>query len=250
MNPHPARSPLARSPLPQWAAAVAAALMLLLPGLASAQAHTTTAVNLRAGPGVSYPIVTWLPAGVRVQVLGCLDGFQWCDVIASNYRGWVHAGFLAYPYRGQPVPVIRYGALIGLPLLTFSLIPYWDAHYRHQPWYAQRPRWADRPPRPRPRPPVPPPGQWSGPGHRPGDHRPGPGPGYRPPPPQPPAARPPIVRPPAMPPGRPPAGIAPPHEGRPGMPAQRPPSASVRPPGAEAPNAWPPNARPPTARPP
>lgn len=209
-----------------WAAALWAASWAALPDPAQAQARTTTAVNLRAGPGVEYPIVAWLPQATRVEVHGCVERYEWCDVTAPDVRGWVHAAYLAYPYRNRPVPIITYGALIGLPIIIFSIGPYWDDHYRNRPWYSQRPRWEHRGPPPlRPRqPPGPPPGGWSGPGHRPGIHPPGIG-----------SARPPgSMQPPRPPTMRPPAGMPPPDR----EPRRQPPAAL--PPGGAAPGALPP----------
>ena len=155
------------------------------------QAHTTTAVNLRAGPDADYPLVRWVPEGSAVEVHGCLGDFQWCDVEVYGDRGWMHANYLVYPYRSADVPIITYGAIIGLPILGFS-IDYWDHHYQRRPWYGDRSRWANRhrpefePPRyrqpqyrpPQYRPPQHRPPQFHPPGNRPPQHRP---PDFRPP---------------------------------------------------------------------
>jgi uncharacterized protein YraI len=150
--------------------AVAAALWLF-PGAASAQqtAYTAKPVNLRAGPAADYPVVSQLPGGIPVTVMGCISGYSWCDVAVPNLRGWIYAGNLTYPYQGGNVPLITYGPTIGLPLVTFSLGAYWGSYYRGRPWYADRDRWAHRPP-PRP--------GW---GHYPGHGRPPPPPHGRPP---------------------------------------------------------------------
>jgi uncharacterized protein YraI len=73
-----------------------AALLLMLPlPLAAQMTVTTRAVNLRSGPDRTFPLVTWFPAGTPVTVVGCLDGYRWCDVISGPNRGWVYAGFLS-----------------------------------------------------------------------------------------------------------------------------------------------------------
>ena len=113
---------------------------------------------------------------------------------AGPNRGWVYAQFLSYPYQNQPVPIISGGAILGLPLITFSIGPYWDNYYRGRPWYGNRSYWYNRPtpyyrppppryqPVPQPRPPV----------YVPPPHRP---PGYVPPPQRPPGGGPPPQRP-------------------------------------------------------
>ena len=210
---------------------------LVLPAAVSAQvAYTTQAVNMRAGPDREYPQVAWLPSGVAVTVIGCVDGWRWCDVVTGPNRGWVYAKFLAYPYQNQPVPIISGGAILGLPLITFSIGPYWDNYYRGRPWYGNRTYWYNRPtpyyrpppPYYQPAPPYRPPGYVPPPPHRP--------PGYVPPPQRPPGYVPPPQRPPgyAPPPGgRPPGGGPPPNTGQP--PGGRPPSGGPPPSGGGSP---------------
>ena len=196
---------------------------------AAQEARTSQWANLRAGPQQDYPLVARLGPGTPLLVQGCTSGYGWCDVIApDDLRGWVYAGNLVYPYQNAQVPVIGYGALIGLPIVTFFIGNYWGDHYRHRPWYGNRGRWEDRPP---PRPPAfrPPPPPRPGIRPPPGEFRPPPGvrplPGMRPPP---------DVRPPGSGGGRPP-GFRPPGENRP-PPGARPsptprPTPNVRPPG-------------------
>lgn len=179
---------------------------LILPVAAQAQqAFTNQGVNLRAGPGASYPVVAQLAPRTSLNVQGCVAGYQWCDVVLPDgLRGWVYAQSLSYPYQGQPVPLASYGAAIGIPLVTFALGSYWGSYYRDRPWYREPRYWGGRPPPPPPpnwhppgrpphmgggpgwnrpeRPHGPPPGHWDRPG---GGHRPGgpggpggPGPGH------------------------------------------------------------------------
>ena len=147
------------------------------PAISYAQfAYTAKNVHLRAGPAVDYPMVAILPAGVSISVEGCLSDYRWCDVVAGPDRGWVYAGNIVYPYQGANVPVLTYGAVIGLGILAFSVANYWDNHYRGRPWYSQRQVWIDRP-----RPGFGPGGQRppQGPVVRPGGQRPPQGPVVR-----------------------------------------------------------------------
>ena len=159
--------------------------LLLVPAAAFAQTQAVTngPVNLRAGPARDYPVVSQLPGGAPVTVMGCVAGYSWCDVALPNLRGWVYAGRISYPYQGNPVPVLNYGTVIGLPIVTFSIGTYWGNYYRGRPWYRDQSRWAHRPP-PRPgagRPPGPPHGGPGGPGGRPPGGRPPGNVGGRPP---------------------------------------------------------------------
>ncbi len=200
------------------------ALVAALPLSAVAQqAQTNTWVNVRAGPEAGFPLVARLGPGTPLVVQGCTAGFGWCDVFAPNGpRGWVYAGSISFWYRSAQVPMVQFGPVFGVPVVSFVIGNYWGAHYRSQPWYWNQSHWAHRPPpRPPPRPIVRPPRD--GPPHF------GPPPGARPPPHVRPPAQPPS-RPPARPPGRPqgPPNFGPP-PGESGPPNFGPPPAGGRP---------------------
>ncbi len=153
------------------------ASLALMMGAAAAQAapgYVTTNVNLRSGPGVQYPPVVVLGAGMPLEIFGCLSDTSWCDVDWNGNRGWVAGDFLEYSYQGRRVLVPEYAPYIGLPIVTFSFNDYWGRYYRGRSWYSRHDRWG----------PSRPPGWGGGPGWnghgRPPPHWGGPGPG-RPP---------------------------------------------------------------------
>jgi uncharacterized protein YraI len=199
-----------------------ALIALVLPVTAAAQqAFARGSVNLRAGPSPDYPVVALLAPAQPVDVLGCTAGYGWCDVVLPDgLRGWVYAPSLDYPYEDRRVPLATYGAVIGVPIVTFAIGSYWANHYRDRPWYGDRRWWNGRPPPPsagwRPGPPPRP--EWRPQPPRP-DFRP-PGPGFRPQP----GFRPPN-----------PPGIRPPHDAG----IQRPRPDHVRPPGGGRPGPGP-----------
>lgn len=121
-----------------------AALMALPLAAAAQQAFTIRAVEVFAGPSSQYPLVATLPPNAGVRITGCLGDWSWCDVIFSNYRGWMYAADLAVPYQNDRVVVVDYGPQLSLTVVTFSLHTYWDRHYRGQPWYREREQWASR----------------------------------------------------------------------------------------------------------
>lgn len=132
-----------------------ATMLLATPLLAQAQeAYVTDNVNIYAGPDPSYPLIATVYGGTPVAVQGCTDGWEWCDVVVADNRGWIPGDYLQYDYDNQPVLLPDYGPQIGIPIIAFSIGAYWDRYYRYRPFYQERDRWY-RQPIPYHRPPPP-----------------------------------------------------------------------------------------------
>ena len=114
------------------AAAIAA------PAVATAQDLTATVeldLNMRAGPGPTYPVVTVIPANDSVVIYGCNDPLTWCDVAYGDFRGWAYAEYLIY--QTAPIPQ----APTPPPPVVFEPETYWNTYYQTQPFYPQRDQW-------------------------------------------------------------------------------------------------------------
>lgn len=128
--------------------ALAVALAAAPPAGAATPAATTATVNLRAGPGTAYPVVTTLPAAAALTVYGCTADTRWCDVDWGSDRGWIAASYIALSYQGHVTvltPVIA--PAIGVTVVAFDRA-YWDRYYVGRPWYGH---WGVYRPAPPPR---------------------------------------------------------------------------------------------------
>jgi uncharacterized protein YraI len=133
-------------------------------------AMTAESADLYAGPDDAYPVVAQLDSNMPIQVMGCLDDWSWCDVIAQDTRGWMYAPDITYAYEDGYVPLYSYAPSLGIAIVPFSVDAYWGRYYHGRPWYNQRDEWAHRTIHHR-RPSGPPPS--AGPPPRP-EHREGP----------------------------------------------------------------------------
>lgn len=61
---------------------------------AETAATAATDLNLRAGPGPMYQILTVIPASQSVTVDGCLEESNWCRVGYADVSGWASGDYL------------------------------------------------------------------------------------------------------------------------------------------------------------
>lgn len=116
---------------------------------------------IRAGPDYDFPKVRSVSSGRVIQVFGCIQGYEWCDVEYRGSRGWFPGDNIAFDYDGRRAPLRWVAPLLGLMILDFAIDDYWHNHYYDRPWYERRTIWFDwRPREPRNFPPPPPPSDW------------------------------------------------------------------------------------------
>ncbi len=117
-------------------------VLLVAPAAQAAEAYAVANVNLRAGPDGGYPVVDTLGRGERVELLGCINGLQWCEVETRHEeRGWIYAHYLNTSYNGRAYTIIQSNGLGGLRIITFTPRNYWDKYYRTKYFYRDRDRW-------------------------------------------------------------------------------------------------------------
>ena len=126
----------------------AAVAMSIAAGQADAQtARANTSVNLRSGPGTSYSVITSIPAGSIVEILGCTAGYEWCGVNYAGTEGYAAGRYLTVisgQYSGQLITAVGVGVALSIPLWRYD---YWRPKYYRPPNY-RPPGW--RPPNNRP----------------------------------------------------------------------------------------------------
>jgi uncharacterized protein YraI len=119
--------------------------LIAVPAAAAQFAVVTAWLNMRAGPGTEYPVITVIPRGDEVRVFGCVRGFSWCDVEWAGEweyeRGWVYSRYLSRRYAGNWQSLPYWGPVIGLPIIAFIFDDYLDRHYRDRPYYHDLRRW-------------------------------------------------------------------------------------------------------------
>ena len=126
-----------------WLLTLVAGLCLV--GLAvkaeASEAFIIENTSLFAGPDYDLPQIERLRHGSIVDVIGCIDGYQWCDIVTDDERGWVPGDFLEFEVGGRREPVYSAAPFLGLMILGFSLDEYWGEHYHQRPWFHDRDHW-------------------------------------------------------------------------------------------------------------
>ncbi len=127
----------------------AALFLWLAPACAqAATAYVTDNLHLRAGPDARYPSVAILRSGERVELLGCINGLQWCEVETRNdERGWTAAYYLRTTRGSTNLTIIETKADGGVRIVIYKPHDYWDAHYRKKYFYRDRDKWLGHKPR-------------------------------------------------------------------------------------------------------
>jgi len=89
-----------------------AGLLALSTGFATAApAVVQQDLNLRAGPGIDYEVISAMPSGATVDVMGCEAG--WCRVAFGGTTGFASRGYLGLGGGLAAAPPSSYGVAVG-----------------------------------------------------------------------------------------------------------------------------------------
>ncbi len=85
----------------------AAIFSLALAGAAHAQTigTATTGLNIRSGPGPEQPVIGYMKARQRAQILGCVEGSLWCQVQFRGIEGWAYSQYMSLQAGGGRIVV-------------------------------------------------------------------------------------------------------------------------------------------------
>lgn len=98
----------------------AIALMSATGAFAETTASASTELNLRAGPGPAQEIIGVIAADDTVDVKGCLDTSNWCQVSYNGTDGWAYGDYLVAKVDQEPVVVYENRAKIGVETVTYE----------------------------------------------------------------------------------------------------------------------------------
>lgn len=90
------------------------------PALAQLTANATTELNFRAGPGSQYEIQGVIPADSEVDVAGCLDNGEWCEVSFDGQQGWAYSAYLTTPVENEPVVLYQAPKMLEIETVTYD----------------------------------------------------------------------------------------------------------------------------------
>jgi uncharacterized protein YraI len=86
-------------------AMLVAGLLALSSGFAAAAPATiVTNLKLRTGPGLTYEVVTTMPAGALIDAAACANG--WCQVLFAGMTGYADARYIGFGAAVAPAPVV------------------------------------------------------------------------------------------------------------------------------------------------
>ncbi len=99
-----------------------AAVGMVLASAANAETMATasTDLNLRAGPGPTFEILSVIPAAQNVVINGCLAEGSWCRVSYDGTDGWASGDYLTSMVEA---PIYANRERLAVPTVTFESAP-------------------------------------------------------------------------------------------------------------------------------
>jgi uncharacterized protein YraI len=100
-------------------AAAAALLGFTSLSMAQTAVTATTDLNVRAGPGPEFEVISVIGAEEQAMLTGCLEGSKWCQVEVDGTQGWAYSDYLSADFSGAQVVVTERPAE-AVPVVTYE----------------------------------------------------------------------------------------------------------------------------------
>lgn len=84
---------------------LAGGLLFFAPPANAAITHTTTNLNLRAGPGTHHRVKIIIPAGAPIDIESCGD--TWCYMAWAGHVGYVKHQYLMHHVTEEVAPLVH-----------------------------------------------------------------------------------------------------------------------------------------------
>src|SRR5215207_5128292 len=94
--------------------------------IGAAQAQTigtaTTDLNLRSGPGPEQPVIGFIKARQKANIIGCIDGSLWCQVNFRGKQGWAYSQYMSLQAGGGRIVVREPANIASVPVVTYDAL--------------------------------------------------------------------------------------------------------------------------------
>lgn len=92
---------------------------MTLSGAAMAQttASVSTDLNVRSGPGVQHPVIGAIGSGDEVNVVGCIESANWCEVSSDSISGWAYGDYLNVSAGDEIVALYPNREAVGVTII-------------------------------------------------------------------------------------------------------------------------------------
>lgn len=94
-----------------------AAISLSGAAMAQTTATASTDLNVRSGPGVQHDVIGAIMAGNEVEVRGCIDSANWCEVSSGEMEGWSYGDYLNVMAGDEVVSLYPNRETVGVTII-------------------------------------------------------------------------------------------------------------------------------------
>ncbi|MFD1797682.1 DUF1236 domain-containing protein [Paracoccus aurantiacus] len=105
-----------------FAITTATSLAFAASAFADTAATAGTDLNLRSGPGVQHEVTGTIKGGDEVNVVGCIEEANWCEVNYGDQHGWAYGDYLAAKVGEEFMPIYPNRQEIGVTVVKTPVV--------------------------------------------------------------------------------------------------------------------------------